>query len=170
MIFNRNYIIIFSLLGLLLLYSYYYFLNDNKNTLKLWGSIKGSLLKVYYLSMLLSLIGFILLYIYLFISNSFSKNDSLKIFICVSLIVIMSIFWTPLSLQYLKTKENIYKYFTLFVLFIIALFSFLLLIALYDVNDTKYILYKNLALLGMTYFFIHVFLFDFILWSYHFFN
>ena len=78
MIFNRNYIIIFSLLGLLLLYSYYYFLNDNKNTLKLWGSIKGSLLKVYYLSMLLSLIGFILLYIYLFISNSFSKNDSCK--------------------------------------------------------------------------------------------
>ena len=41
--------------------------------------------------------------------------------------------------------------------------------AVYNVNDHKYVLSKNLALIGMSYFFIHVFLFDFIILSYHFF-
>lgn len=173
MLFNRSYILILSLFGIILLYSYYYFLKDNNNTLKLWGSIKGNLLKIYYMSMLLSLIGFIFLFFYLYFSDNFLKNDILKIFIYTSMIILISIFWTPLSLAYLKTKDNIYKYLTLFVLFLVALSTFLLLISLYNVNyasDTKYIVNKNLALIGMSYFFIHVFLFDFIIWSYHFFN
>jgi hypothetical protein len=170
MIFDRSYILILSLFGIILLYSYYYFLKDNNNTLKLWGSIKGNLLNIYYISMLLSLIGFILLFSYLLYSNIFSKNDILKIFIYISMIILISIFWTPLSLEYLKTKNNIYKYITFFVLFLVALFTFLLLITLYNIKDNKYILNKNFALIGMSYFFIHVFLFDFIMWSYHFFS
>jgi hypothetical protein len=177
MIFNKNYIIILSLFGLLLLYSYYYFLKDNNNTLKLWGSIKGNFLKIYYLSMLLSLIGFMFLFNYLLISDNFSKNDTLKIFVCILLVIIISMFWAPLSLQYLKTIQNIqgkesamiYKYIILVVLFLVSLFSFLLLISLYNINDNKYLFNKTLALIGMLYFFIHVFLFDFILWSYNFF-
>jgi hypothetical protein len=170
MIFNRNYIIIISLFGIILLYSYYYFLKDNENTFKLWGNIKGNLLKIYYLSMLLSLIGFIFLFFYLIYSDNFSKNDILKIFIYTSMIVLISIFWTPLSLEYYKTKNYLYKYFTLFVLFLVVLSTFLLLLSIYNVKDNKYILNKNLALIGMSYFFIHVFLFDFIIWSYNFFE
>jgi hypothetical protein len=168
--FNRSYILILSLFGILLLYSYYYFLKDNNNALKLWGSIKGNLLNIYYLSMILSLIGFILLFFYLLYSDNFLKNDILKIFTLLLMIILTSILWTPLSLEYLRTKNNIYKYFTLFVLFLVALSTFLLLIVLYNINDTKYILSKNLALGGMSYFFIHVFLFDFIIWSYNFFS
>ena len=173
MIFNRNYIITISLFGIILLYSYYYFLKDNNNnTLKLWGSIKGNLLNIYYLSMIITAFGFISLLFYLLYSNNFSKNDILKMFIYISMIILVSILWTPLALEYLKTKKDIYKYLTLFVLFLVALSTLLLLITLYNVNDTnnsKYILYKNIALIGMSYFFIHVFLFDLILWSYHFF-
>ena len=173
MIFNRNYIITISLFGIILLYSYYYFLKDNNNTLKLWGSIKGNLLNIYYLSMIITAFGFISLLFYLLYSNNFSKNDILKMFIYISMIILVSILWTPLALEYLKTKKDIYKYLTLFVLFLVALSTLLLLITLYNVNDTnnsKYILYKNIALIGMSYFFIHVFLFDLILWSYHFFS
>ena len=120
--------------------------------------------------MLLSLIGFILLFYYLFYSDNFLKNDILKIFIYISMIILISIFWTPLSLEYLKTKKNIYKYLTLFVLFLVVLSTFLLLISLYNVSDTKFKFNKKLALIGMSYFLIHVFLFDFIMWSYHFFK
>ena len=167
MIFNRNYIIILSLLGIILLYSYYYFLKDNNNANKLWGSIKGNLLKIYYLSMILSVIGFLLLFYYLMTSNSFSSKDISNIFLYTSLIVAISILWTPSSLQYYYTKKNIYKYITLLILFLVALSTFMLLISLNNVNDKK--LSKNLALIGMSYFFIHTFLFDFLLWSYNFF-
>jgi len=170
MLFNKSYLVILSLFGIILLYSYYYFLKDNNNTLKLWGSIKGNLLKIYYMSMLLSVIGFIFLFFYLYFSDNFLKNDILNIFIYISMIILISIFWTPLSLAYLKNKNKIYKNFTLFVLFLVALSTFLLLISLYNVADTKYKFNKNLALIGMSYFFIHVFLFDFIIWSYHFFT
>ena len=169
MIFDRMYIIILSLFGIGLLYSYYYFLQDNKNILKLWGRVKGNLLNIYYVSMLLSTIGFILMFFYLFYSNNFTKSDILNIFICISMIVLISVLWTPLSLTYVKTKENIYKYLTLLVLFLVALFTVLLIISLYNVKDTKYILYKNIALGGMIYFFIHAFFFDFLIWSYNFF-
>jgi hypothetical protein len=170
MLFNRSYIVILSLFGIILLYSYYYFLKDNNNTLKLWGPIKGTLLKIYYVSMLLSLIGFILLLSYLLYSDKFLKNDILNIFIYISMIILISIFWTPLSLAYLKNKKKRYKKIILFVLFLVALSTFSLLISLYNVNDTKYKFNKNLALIGMSYFFIHVFLFDFIIWSYNFFS
>jgi len=169
MIFDRMYITILTIFGIGLLYSYYYFLKDNKNILKLWGRVKGNLLNIYYVSMLLSTIGFILMFFYLFYSNNFTKNDMLKIFICISMIVLISVLWTPLSLKYVKTKENIYKYLTLLVLFLVALFTVLLIISLYNVKDTKYILYKNIALGGMIYFFIHAFFFDFLIWSYNFF-
>jgi hypothetical protein len=164
--FDKKYIIILSLSGIILLYSYYYFLKDY-NISKLWGKIKGNLLKIYYLSMILSVFGFIALFYYLLISNNFTKNDIFKIFIFLLLIILTSILWTPLSIKYLETNKNIFKYLTFFVLFLVALFTFLLLIALYNVNDNKYSLYKIIGLIGMTYFFIHVFFFDFIIWSYN---
>jgi hypothetical protein len=119
--------------------------------------------------MLLATIGFLLFYYYLFCSNSFSKDNVFNIFITALLVVIISIFWTPSALAYYKTKKDMYKYLTLFVLFLVALFTFLLLLSIYNVNDQKYELNKNLALIGILYFFIHVFFFDFILWSYNFF-
>jgi hypothetical protein len=60
MIFNREYIILLSIVGIILLFSYYYFLTTNSKSMKLWGKIKGNLLNVYYVSMILATISFIL--------------------------------------------------------------------------------------------------------------
>jgi hypothetical protein len=168
--FNKSYVMIIALFGILLLYSYYYFLKDNNNASKLWGRIKGNLLKIYYLSMLLSTIGFILFFYYLLKGKDFTAEDIYKLFIYTLAIVIISIFWTPLAIEYYKTKKDIYKYLTILVLFLVALFSLLVVNTLNKVNDKDNSINKKMALAGMTYFLVHAGLFDLILWSYHFFT
>jgi hypothetical protein len=170
MIFPYEYIGIISILGVALLYSYYYYLStDSKSTL-LWGSVKGNLLNLYYVSMLLSAIGFLFLFTYLFVNKNFTKTNVNQLFGVIICILFFSIFWMPFSLMYLHHKTNINKYLTILILFLVAFFSFLLLIVLKNIEEKKYILLKNLALIGMSYFFIHVFLFDFIIWNVHFFK
>ena len=166
--FDKKYIVILALLGIILVYSYYYFNND-KNSKFLWGKIKGNLLSVYYISMLLSTIGFLLLFSYLFINKNFTESNIKYIFIYLCAIVVISMFWMPLSLQYIKTKSELFKYLTIITLFLVAFFTLLLLNLLLKLSDNKNIIMKNLAFIGMFYFFIHAFCFDFITWSYNFF-
>ena len=164
--FGTNNIIIISILGIILLYSYYYFLKDAQ---LLWGRIKGNLLTTYYVSMLLSVIGFILLFNYLIINDLFTQNEVNKLLISIIFIVVVSMAWMPLSIQYVKHKNIINKLLVLFVLFLVACGSFYLLTVLNSIKNEKYKVAKNLAFIGMLYFFIHTFFFDFILWSYNFF-
>ena len=164
--FGTNNIIIISILGIILLYSYYYFLKDEQ---LLWGRIKGNLLTTYYVSMLLSVIGFILLFNYLIINDLFTQNEVNKLLISIIFIVVVSMAWMPLSIQYVKHKNIINKLLVLFVLFLVACGSFYLLTVLNSIKNEKYKVAKNLAFIGMLYFFIHTFFFDFILWSYNFF-
>ena len=170
MIFNRTNIIIIAILGIILLYSYYYFLNKNSsNATKLWGRIKPPLLYVYYISMLLSTIGFLLLFYYLIIGRSFTQQDIMKLTIALVFIVVISMLWLPLSLNYLKDKSESNKYLVIFVLFLVAMSSLYLLFDLNKVNEKDNLLAKRFAIYGMTYFFIHAFFFDNILWCYNFF-
>jgi hypothetical protein len=166
--FGINNIIIISILGIILLYSYYYFLKYDPKLL-LWGRIKGQFLNLYYISMVLSLIGFILLFYYLIINNNFTQIEVNKLLFSLIAIIVISMFWMPLSLYYLKYKNTLIKYLDILVLFLVALSTFYLLRILYNTNDTKNIIANRLALAGMLYFFIHVFFFDFISWSYNFF-
>jgi hypothetical protein len=80
-------------------------------------------------------------------------------------------FWMPLSLYYVKNKSELIKYLIILVLFLVALSTLYLLYVLKNknINDKYNGLSKNLALIGMTYFFIHAFFFDTITWSYNFF-
>ena len=167
--FDKKYIAILALFGIILLYSYYYYFKNDKNSKFLWGKIKGNLLSVYYISMLLSTIGFLLLFSYLFINKNFTESNIKYIFIYLCAIVIISMFWMPLSLQYIKTKSELFKYLTIITLFLVAFFTVLLLNILLKLNDNKNIIMKNLAIIGIFYFFIHAFCFDFITWSYNFF-
>ena len=167
--FNRSYILIISILGILLLYSYYYFAINSKNPLKLWGNISGNLLKVYYLSMFLSAIGFLLLFYYLIVSNVFTKEDNLKIFISLLGIVIISMFWMPLSLNYLKNNSILLKYLIIIVLLMVAGSTAYLLYILNNITDKTHSTSNLLAFYGIIYFFIHAFFFDTITWSYNFF-
>lgn len=168
--FNTEYIIIISILGIILLYSYYYYAQKNQNNvLKLWGRIKGNFLYVYYASMLLSAIGFLFLFYYLFLTNSLTRDQINKMFIALILIIAVSIIWMPLSLYYLKNKKDIYKYLIIFVLLVVSFSILYFITILNNVKEDKNILQKKLALMGMTYFFIHCFFFDSLIWSYNFF-
>jgi hypothetical protein len=165
--FNKNYIFILFILGVILLYSYYYFLKNNKDSMKLWGKINGNLLKIYYISMLLSAFGFLCLFYYLITTNVFTKENIIKLFISLIGIIVISILWMPLSLNYLRNKNNITKFLIIFVLLAVSICALYLLNILYNINDSS--ITKNIALVGMTYFFIHAFLFDFIIWNLNFF-
>jgi hypothetical protein len=163
--FNRIYIFILAILGIILLYSYYYFFKTDNNSIKLWGRIKGNLLKLYYVSMLLSALGFLLLFYYIVTSNIFTQNNINLIFGLLISIIVISMFWMPLSLYYMKNKSEVIKYLIIFILFLVALSTLYLLYVLKSINDKN----NKLALIGMTYFFIHAFFFDTITWSYNFF-
>ena len=167
--FNKVYIFILAILGIILLYSYYYFFKNDNNSKKLWGRIKGNLLNIYYVSMLLSTLGFLLLFYYIVTSNNFTKNNINLIFGLLIAIIVISMFWMPLSLYYVKNKSELIKYLIILVLFLVALATLYLLYVLKKIDDKYNELSKNLGLIGMTYFFIHAFLFDTITWSYNFF-
>lgn len=167
--FDNKYIITVAIIGIILLYSYYYYGKKIDNINKLWGRIKGNFINVYYASMLLSAIGFLFLFYYLIVSNSFTQKQINQIFIALILIVGISIIWMPLSIYYLKNKKNMIKILIIAVLLVVALASLYLIYILNQVQENKLILNKKLALLGMIYFFIHAFFFDSLIWSYNFF-
>ena len=167
--FDIAYIFIISILGLILLYSYYYFIKTNKISMKLWGNISGNLLYVYYLSMLLSTIGFLFLFYYLITTTTLEKDDIKNLFYGLLGIVVISMLWMPLSLRYLSNKTLLNKLLIIIVLLLVAISTVYVIFSLnaikYKYNRTSYLL----ALYGMLYFFFHAFFFDSILWTYNFF-
>jgi hypothetical protein len=171
MLFDRKYIIIIAILGALLLFSYYHYATTDKRVLELWGKIKGNFLNLYYLSMILSAIGFLVFFYYIIRSSSFTKSDINNLFIGLLGIVIVSLFWMPLSLKYLKDKCNLLKLLIIIVLFLVALSALYVIYILNNVTEkeNKYKVFKNMALVGMIYFFIHASVFDLLMWSYNFF-
>ncbi len=169
MLFDRTYLIVIAILGFLLLLSYYYFIQSDKNSMKLWGRVTGNLLTVYYGSMLLATVGFLLLFYYLIVSKAFNRTDITKLYVAILGIVLFSFLWMPASLEYLKNKSDNYKYIVLGILFMVALSTFMTILFLNSVSNGENVISKRLAIGGMSYFFIHVFFFDFILWSYNFF-
>ena len=167
--FYTSYIIIVAILGLILLYSYYYFGSTSNNVQQLWGKVKGNLLNIYYISMLLSALGFLFLFYYLLVSKSLNNDQINKLFISLILILVMSMIWMPLSLYYLKNKKTIYKYLIYLVLFIVAISILYFILVLNSVQEVNFKTSKLLAMIGMIYFFIHCFFFDFLLWTHNFF-
>jgi hypothetical protein len=135
--FNRIYIFILAILGIILLYSYYYYLKNDSNSQKLWGRIKGNLLNIYYISMLLSTIGFLLLFYYIVTSNIFTQNNINLMFALLFSIILISMFWMPMSLYYLKNKNDFIKYLIILILFLVALSTLYLLYVLKNIDDTK---------------------------------
>jgi len=169
MIFPIQNFIIIAILGLTLLYSYYYYAVNTPNVNRLWGRIKNPFLTIYYISMFLSAISFLLLLLYLALSKNLDTSVINKLFISIICIVFFSLFWMPLSINYLKKSCNITKFLIYLDLFLVALFSFYLVYLLFYLKDNSNIIFKNLALYGMIIFFIHVFFLDFIIWTSNFF-
>jgi len=167
MSFDIKYLVTLFVLGIILLCSYYYYYKTYSYSPQLWGRIKKPFIYIYYISMILAAIGFVLLFYYLFQTIKMQQKDIDNIFYTLLTIVIVSMFWMPLSLQYIKDKKTYLKWIIIFILSIVSLSSFVLIYQVYNINDTS--LLKNLALFGIICFSIHVFIFDNILWSLNFF-
>ena len=164
--FSNSHFFVIFVLGVILLYSYYYFLAEDPNNISaLWGTIKGNLLSFYYVSMLLSALGFIALVVYLFNTNNLTNGQIKQLFLSMMAIVVISMLWLPISLLYLKDKNMSYRIMDLIVLFLVAASSFYCAYVLYKIKDKEHQVLKNVALGGMSYFFFHTFFLDFITWS-----
>jgi hypothetical protein len=170
--FPKTYFYIISILGILLLYSYYFLIKLKKsNANNLWNRIKqnGDLMGYYYISMILATIGFIIMMIYLLVSDSFSEEDIRHIFLSLLAIVVVSMLWMPLSLYYINHQASWLKYIIVIVLLIISYSAYCLLSRLYGINEKKYKTIRILSIIGMTVFFLHTFILDSITWPTYFF-
>jgi hypothetical protein len=119
--------------------------------------------------MCLAAFGFMLMLYYFLVSDSFSQSDITQLFILSILIVVISMIWMPLSLEYVKYPRTWLKTLIIIVLLIIAFSGLYSIIKLYMINDTRHKISRNLAILGMIYFFFHTFFLDTIIWTTNFF-
>jgi len=166
--------LIIILLGILLLYSYYYLATQNKSSVNaLWGNIRSikHLIPVYIVSMFLSAIGFLAALYYLYKTTSLTSYEKQRIPFAFMVIVFASLFWMPLSLTYLKdkTKPAYLKYTIIAVLSIVAFASLYSTVLINTIREKNYKLEQKIATVGMSYFFIHTFFFDNVSWNYNFF-
>ena len=161
-----------TILGAILLFSYYYFIKINQNIAnKLWGNIKGLERNLTIISgIITSVLYLVLIYYFSFSFKKSNYNNKLvnKIVKYQILLIIISMFWLPLSIEYIKNKNIILKFSIILTLFLVALFAFLILYNLLKVNDNKLI--KKLALFAAFMLFFHTFFLDFINWNLKFFN
>ena len=167
MLFNRFYFILILIMGVIVLYSYYYY-SSFPEFLKLWGNVSKSVIPIYVVSMLISAVGFLAFLYYIYIKQDFTKEQIFNIFILSMIIVFFSIFWTPSSILYLQNKNSHMALIVLFILFIVAISCFSLFYTVYKIQDNNTTL-KMFVNFGLFYFFFHTFFLDFIIWSYNFF-
>lgn len=168
-----SFLMLFSL-GIVLLYSYYYLATKNKSIVNaLWGNIRNikHLIPVYIGSMFLSAVGFLAALYYLYKTTSLTPYEKQRIPIALMVIVFASLFWMPLSLNYLKnkTKPAYLKYAIIAVLSIVAFASLYSTVLINTIREKNYKLEQKIATIGMSYFFIHTFFFDNLSWNYNFF-
>lgn len=158
-------------LGAILLYSYYYFSKLYPGSIeKLWGNIKGKTRQFYYYSIAFCFIAYIFIFLYFFIKKDFDKETIYKITLAISGMILASLIWMPLSIQYLNTKIELLRIMIIFTLLLVSLFAFYLIIIIQHQKETKPInvVLKNIALVGSSYFFFQVFFLDFVYWNFQF--
>jgi hypothetical protein len=170
--FNKIYFSIISILGILLLYSYYYFLNLKKSNLRdLWGRIKTgtNFYNFYLISMIIAALGFLLMMYYLLVGNLFTQKDITHLFISSLVILVASLLWMPLSLEYIRHPSLWLKMIIIIILLMVACAGYYIILRLYWINDRENKSARILSILGMIYFFFHTFILDAIIWSRNFF-
>jgi len=153
---EKNNVLTFGAIsGAALIYSYYYFLKDKSSSeiQKYWGSIDGNTREFYKLSMFFCVLG--MLKIVYDMHNS-SKKDFTDEAYGFFLLIVVSMFYLPLTIQYTKKPST-----PLFI----AIVSTLFFVALGSL-----ILYKNYQSIGSGYLMFHLFCLDLFYWSYSFFK
>ena len=141
--------------GGLLLYSYHYYLKDKSPTTieKYWGGITGNTRKVYILSMFLCVISMLSLVRKIYLQNKANYQDE---FYGLLLLIVSSMFYLPLTIQYVKNPSMMTFINIVSTLFYVALGA-VVLYRLYPGLDTGYLVF-------------HLVVLDLFYWSYNFFN
>ena len=169
--FEYCYLAIIALIGCLLLYSYYKYIVDFNNVSKLWGNSPSLYTNgLFFVSFLLCSIAFILLFIYLSTYNKFSEVEIERLFLGLLGIVLISLFWLPLTIfhsTYSKSKL-LTKILIIFTLFIVAVSSIYVTYLINNINDNS--LLKKIVFYGMCYFCFHTLVLDLFFWSYGYFS
>ena len=175
-----NYTILFvnTILGLLLLYSYYFSINKLENSQRLWGRIHEKYRPIYVISMLIAALGYIFM-IY-FLGFKVKNNSKLmnEILVLQIIVILASMLWMPLTIRYIKNKNEdknknkniILKFTIILILFTVAIASLGNFFKVLSINFPKKD--KNVRLfsvLGAFYLFFHTFSLDFLSWNYNFF-
>lgn len=167
--FNRIYFLIILLLGVLLISSYYIYLSKITNIDLFWG--KTNLFYRNYLfivSMVVCTIAFICMLIYLYLKDNFTKIEITNIFMSLLGIVLISLFWLPLTILYINYKKSrsLTLILLLLVLLIVGMSSLYLVLQIYKLGDNS--LLSNMAFYGMIYFTFHTIILDLFYWSFNF--
>ena len=153
---TKNQLLSFSTVsGAALIYSYYYYLKDKstQSINKYWGGISGNTRKIYTISMLLCVISMIIITKQIYDSNKKSFNTE---FVGMFLLIIVSMFYMPLTINYVNNPTLMDFINIVSVLFYVALGSI--------------ILYKEYPGYASGYLVFHLIVLDLIYWSYNFFN
>jgi hypothetical protein len=170
-------ILVNVILGISLLYSYYYYIKTGGVSGKiLWGR-SYSVRKLYIASMILAAIGYLLVLGFsIFKTVDSSKNRALlsNLIIIQILILVMSMLWLPLTLDYIKgNRKPLTMIAVVIVLFIVGISAFKqmkLIQQLTPENTQCAKMTQTASVMGAGVFFIHTFFFDFIGWSAGFFS
>jgi hypothetical protein len=166
--FPPTYFLFIVIVGLILLYSYYHFLQ--KTTVDvLWGRIRGSYRSVYYVSMLLAAIGFLFLLYYLYRKRDFTETQVDTFYLWILVFITISIFWMPFTIEYSLKNKTYIQYTIYLVLFLVALAALMILHTLLQIKERELKQERQLAIVGTSYLFFHTFIMDFVLWTHSFF-
>ena len=177
-----NYTILFvnTILGLLLLYSYYFLINKLEKPQRLWGRIHEKYRPIYTVSMLIAALGYV--FMLYFLGFKVKNNGKLmNEILCLQIIIILaSMLWMPLATKYIKNKNEdknknknkniILKFAIILILFTVAIASLGNFFKVLSINfPQKDINVRFFSVIGAFYLFFHTFALDFLSWNYNFF-
>ena len=154
---NIDLIILITILGILILSSYYYYISKSNSDIneKLWVNIHEKYRPIYILMMLAATIGFLSLVYY--ISNN-EIDNKLLFSVILMFILIPAIFWMGLTYESIRINKKS-PYVTI-VLLLTCLASVYMSVLLNQMNI------DNIIQLLFSLFTIHVTLLDGIIWNY----
>lgn len=168
-------------LGLILSLQYVYYIYTLKNPDILWGNIKGVLRIVYIVSIFLAIFSYIYLAWYLLfkinpyktrvLGKRFYESGYKYYIIAFLIILIFSLLWLPVTLNYLSSGNKKIFYRTVFILSMVALGSIFLALLVYQTkfkNMEKYKYYYYTAIVCSLWFMFHVTYLDAYLWPQYF--
>jgi hypothetical protein len=159
------------ILGAILLFSYYYLASKNPGEIdKLWGNIKGDVRNLYKVSIILAGIGYVYMLYFLVFKVKNNRELLNKILLFQIILIVISMLWMPISLNYLTNKHVYSKFLIIFIVFIVGIAALGNAVNIYKLDvPSKNKTGKIMALTGAGYLFFQTFVMDFLSWTYNFF-